>query len=591
LSIFQERKTGNSGKDFLTQGMSSAEWTPGGGFTAQRSARAPKGVGSPVHDFGGNMKMIWKRFRSSRIFLLVLITACSVAASSVASAADPSLVTTDKGVVQGIVATNYRAFLGIPYAAPPVGNLRWKAPQSPAAWSTTLDATHFGSACPQIPSFFSAGPSINEDCLYLNVYTPNPVGTRKLPVMVWLHGGAFVVGAGSDYNPADLVVKGGVIVVTINYRLGPFGFLAHPALSAEASDHSSGNYGLMDQQFALNWVKRNISAFGGNASKVTIFGESAGGFSVCAHLASPTARGLFSRAITESGPCTEPLPTLATAEANGAAFGASLGCTTAACLRSLSVPQILAAAAAIPISISNILSFSPNVGGNILPNQLQTALLLGRYNHVPIIEGTNHDEGTLFVALAYDYQGHPLTAAEYPSAVQTLVGGSASIAQQVLAQYPLSHYSSPGAALADVVTDAGFSCPARAADQLLSFGVPTFAYEFNDPNVPNPFPPATFPFGVYHSSEIQYILEVLGQTPPFSADQQRLSDAMIGYWSQFADTGNPNFWGAPGWPYYNVFADDFLSLVPPSPKVKFNFSSDHKCLFWTGVALQQLFAM
>ena len=535
------------------------------------------------------------RFTGAGLLVLLLLTVSFVARTTNAATSDPSLVKTQQGTVQGVVQSTFRSFLGIPYAAPPVGNLRWKPPQAHAPWSTTLNATMAGNPCPQIASPFGQA-STNENCLFLNVYTPNPV-TANAPVMVWIHGGAFVAGEGSDFNPAATLVAQGAVVVTINYRLGAFGFLALPSLSAEDANGSSGNYGLQDQQFALQWVHNNIQAFGGNPDNVTIFGESAGGFSVCANIASPDARGLFQRAITESGPCTFPLPTLASVENTDAALAAKLGCNQqvaaqqTACLRALSAQQILAAQSTgfnVGGNSASILSFSPNVDGSVLPQSLTNALLSGRFNHVPVLEGTNQTEGRLFIALGFDLTANgPLSAAQYPAAVQALVG--AQVAPQVLDEYPLSHFSSPDVALSAIFGDAGFSCPARAADQLFAVSVPTFAYEFNDINSPMLFlPPVSFPYGATHTDEIQYLFQVDGLASRLNANQERLSGQMISYWVQFARNGNPNSAHTVGWANYNALTDNFQSLVPPTPEIEFGFSPEHNCGFWTQIVLEGL---
>jgi para-nitrobenzyl esterase len=381
--------------------------------------------------------------------------------------------------------------------------------------------------------------------------------------MVWIHGGAFTVGESDDYIPTRLVQRG-VIVVSINYRLGALGFLAHPALSAESADHISGNYGIMDEQFALKWIRRNIAAFGGNPHNVTIFGESAGGLSVFSQLASPRAAGLFHRGIVESGAYGLTLPTLADEESHGEAFAASIGCSsqTARCLRSKSVKKI--------IENWGIFDSSANVDGKVLPQSPDTAFATGQFNHVPLIHGTNHDEWRFFT--------DPITADQYPSAVESMVGPDA--APLVLAEYPLDNFDSPSLAAATLGTDVIFACPARAADQVLSTQVPMFTYEFNDTNAPEVFlPPTSFPYGATHGSELLYLFEL---TWPGQLDgqQQELSDRMIVYWTRFAQTGDPNSSGMPLWRPYDAATDEFLSLVPPSPAPEFEFAEDHKCNFW-----------
>lgn len=507
--------------------------------------------------------------------LVGMVTVCAAIASSVAvAAASPVTVSTENGPVKGMVVSGLREFLGIPYAAPPVGELRWQPPQPHANWSKPLDATMFANHCPQVASPFGVA-STTEDCLFLNVFTPSLNNgrsrTHARPVMVWIHGGAFVVGESDDYDPTQMVKLGDVIVVTINYRLGLLGFFAEPSLDSEP--HLLANYGLMDQQFALQWVKRNIAAFGGDPNRVTIFGESAGGLSVLSNLASLPAGGLFERAIAESGAyqIVSPLPTLSEAETAGSATATNLGCSTAACLRSVSVGAILGqeGASAVPI-----------VDGQVLKQQLASAFETGAFNKVPVIDGSNHDEWRLFVALDFDLAGGAITVAEYPFVIAATFGGA--LAPSVIAHYPLSSYPSPDEAFAAAVTDPTFSCTARLADQLLSQSVPTFAYEFNDENAPELFlPPVSFPYGAAHASELQYLFKVRAAFPTaLDADQQALSQAMIGYWTKFASSGDPNSPGAPAWPQYSVLADQFQSLAPSTPTTETGFAVNHQCGFW-----------
>jgi para-nitrobenzyl esterase len=469
-----------------------------------------------------------------------------------------------------------RKFLGIPYAAPPVGNLRWRPPKDHVRWLTPLDATRFGNHCPQVTSVFGAA-SITEDCLFLNIFTPNDEAEeenkpRNFPVMVWIHGGALSVGESDDYIPTRLVHRGEVIVVTINYRLGALVFLAHPALSAEFPDHISGNYGIMDQQFALKWVQRNVAEFGGDPHNVTIFGESAGGLSVLSHLASPTATGLFHRGIVESGAYELTLPTLADEESHGKAFAASVGCNdqSARCLRSKSVETILAN--------WGLFDSSPNVDGELIPHSLDAAFASGQFNHVPLMQGTNHNEWRFFVALSFDLAGSPITPDQYPSVVEGMVGPDA--APLVLGEYPLHLFDSPDLAVGAIGTDSVFACPARAADQVLATQVPMFTYEFNDRNAPEVFlPPVSFPYGATHASELRYLFR-LTWPGHLNAQQKDLSNTMVGYWTEFARSGDPNQSGTPFWPQYDATADEFQSLVPPSPMTASGFATDHKCDFW-----------
>jgi para-nitrobenzyl esterase len=515
----------------------------------------------------------------SRITCIIVVAALVASAPIAASAAPTSpVVGTDNGPIRGTTIAQMQAFLGIPYAAAPIGDLRWRPPQAHPGWQGVLDASEFGPHCPQAASPYGIA-STTEDCLYLNVFTPektNPGRPHLLPVMLWIHGGGLVAGESDDYDPTPLVAKG-VVVVTINYRLGELGFLAHPALSAESTTGASGNYGLMDQQAAMRWVQRNIRAFGGDADNVTIFGQSAGGLSVHAELASPLAAGLFHKAIVESGAYSLIQPSLASAEALGTAFAAAAGCPDqkAACLRALSVSAILATHTGSTIV--------PNLDGSVLPQTVVSAFSTGQFNRVPVIEGSTHDEWRLFVAQTELATGTPLTAAGYIPAIMATLGVPAAVASVIAGAYPLAAYPSPSVALGAVGTDAIFSCNARLSAGLLSHFVPTYQYEFNDPAAPMLFfPPVSFPTGAYHASELDYIFD-LNETPianpGLTPAQQDLSDAMIGYWTQFARSGDPNSAGAPAWPPYGA-SDQFQSLHPSTPVTGSGFAIDHKCAFW-----------
>jgi para-nitrobenzyl esterase len=349
----------------------------------------------------------------------------------------------------------------------------------------------------------------------------------------------------------------------------------------------------MDQQFALQWVRRNIAGFGGDPERVTIFGESAGGQSVYAQLASPLASGLFRGAISESGSYVEfqdyfsDVVTLAVGETtgtaavpSGAAIADSVGCTnqTALCLRAVPASTMVAAE---PFPLY------PFVDGTLLTHTMSAAFASGQFNQVPVISGTNHDEYRLFVALDYDLVGNPImTSAEYDTAVGALWGPS--IGPAVLALYPFASYPFGGEALGASGTDGVFSCPARNADQSLAKFVTTYTYEFNDENAP----PSqsefggllTFPLGAYHSAEVPYLFKsgnIFGLPEQLSPKQKRLSHAMVNYWTQFAKTGDPNSSGEPLWSPYSASTDQFQSLIPPTPVVESNFDTSHLCsAFW-----------
>jgi para-nitrobenzyl esterase len=524
------------------------------------------------------MFMTWTRSRvCTRLAVAGLTLGALVAAAPAASASPRGPVAgTANGPVRGLANGAVDEFLGIPYAAPPVGALRWQPPQPAASWSGVRDATQFAPHCPQLASPFGLA-STSEDCLFLNVFTPShhQAGSH-FPVMVWIHGGALVTGESNDYDPTALVADG-VTVVTINYRLGALGFLAHPAL-ADANGQS-GDYGLMDQQAALRWVQRNIASFGGNPHNVTIFGQSAGGLSTLSQVASPQAKGLFEKAIVESGSYNLTQASLASAEAAGEAFATKAGCATqtATCLRGLSVSTILAD--------QDASGYTPNLNSEVLPQTLGTAFATGNFNRVPIINGTNHDEWRLFVALS-ELEGNPVTASNYQSMISSTLGVPAAVAAIIAAQYPLTAYPSPSVALGAVGTDAIFACPALTIDQSVSRFVPTFAYEFNDENAPELFlPPVSFPYGAAHASEIQYLMDLPTAAFPqaLTAPQQQLAATMKGYWTDFAKRGFPASFGTPFWPLFNGLTQQMQSLAPPGPQTETDFATTHNCAFWTAL--------
>ena len=571
--------------------MSSTQQTP-------QSRRLP-GPARPPADHPPNdgrrtatwMFMNWTRWRvRTRLAVAGLTLGALVAAAPAVSAStlggqaaasgSGPVVGTTNGPVRGLANGAVDEFLGIPYAAPPVGALRWQPPQPAASWSGVRDATQFAPHCPQPATLFGQA-STSEDCLYLNVFTPShQQAGSHFPVMVWIHGGGMVTGESNDFDPAPLVADGAT-VVTINYRLGALGFLAHPAL-ADANGQS-GDYGLMDQQAALRWVQRNIAGFGGDPRNVTIFGESAGGLAVLSQVASPQASGLFGRAIVESGSYNLTQPSLSSAETAGEAFAASAGCAsqTAACLRSLPVSTILA----------DQNGYTPNINSEVLPETQGTAFATGNFNRVPIINGTNRDEWRTFVAFD-ELFGNPVTAANYQSMISSTLSGylaapvPAAVAAIIAGKYPLTAFPSPSIALGAVGTDAILACPALTIDQSVSRFVPTFAYEFNDENAPEVYlPPVSFPYGAAHGSEVQYLMDLPTVAFPqaLSAPQQQLAATMQGYWTNFANSGSPASSGTPLWPLFNALTQKVQSLAPPAPQTETDFASTHNCAFWAAL--------
>jgi para-nitrobenzyl esterase len=371
------------------------------------------------------------------------------------------------------------------------------------------------------------------------------------------------------------------VVVTLNYRLGALGLMAHAALTAESG--TSGNFGLQDQQAALRWVQRNIEAFGGDPGNVTIFGESAGAVSVHAHMVSPQSAGLFHRAIAQSGGYSLTQPTLATAESEGATFASAVGCADQdlACLRAVPVATLLGHQSTSPTA------YLPKVDGHVLPMSIGTAFATGQFNRVPVIEGSTHDEFRLFVATSFVLKGIPVIPATYTSLIAATLSVSPGTAAAIgTFYYPLAAYPSAAVALGAVGTDAAFACNTRVAARLLAPFVPTWVYEFNDPNAPQVFlPNVGFPYGAYHGSELSYLFDVRETVPApaFTTAQEQLADSMKQYWTQFARGADPNGSGAPAWAAYHPVASDvFLSLTgsTPVPFTGTAFAADHKCAVW-----------
>ncbi|WP_405607212.1 carboxylesterase/lipase family protein [Streptomyces sp. NBC_00076] len=503
----------------------------------------------------------------------LLATSWSAAPPTQPARPAATTVRTHDGPVRGAAHDGYRTFEGIPYAAPPLGRLRWAPPRPATPWSGVRDATRPASACPQ-PAGEVPGGSTDEDCLHLNVTTPDGAGpARPLPVIVWLHGGGLTTGAGSSYDAHRMATRGDVVVVTVNYRLGSLGFLAHSGLPG------SGTFGLADQQAALRWVRAEIGAFGGDAHKVTLAGESAGGYSVCAQLASPTAAGLFDRAIIESGPCTgrpdrpfapSSVP-LSTARAAGADLAAKVGCGSArdvmACLRRVDVPRLLEA---------QEIDQQPAHITPLLPVDPPAALAADRFHHIPVLIGNTRDEGNGWAA-GIVQAGHPVTPDTWPDVVAAFFP-SPGEAQAIVREYPV-HRTDGGPVFGAVIGDANFACPTSRTDDLLASHVPVWRYEFADEHAPpltSGVPP--FPLGAPHASELPYLFDLGGRPRDLTAAQHRLADTMIDYWTRFARTADPNGPSSPHWPRQTV-----LSLAPDHIVPTRTVLRRHHCAFWNAI--------
>jgi para-nitrobenzyl esterase len=410
--------------------------------------------------------------------------------------------------------------------------------------------------------------------------------------MVWVHGGALIVGQSDLYDPTALVAQG-VVVVTINYRLGALGFLTLPSLGS--LNGSAGNYGLLDQQAALKWVQTNIAGFGGDPTNVTLFGESAGGLSTHSQIVSPLAKGLFTKAIVESGAYSLTAASMAQASSAGSAFATAAGCPNAdaACLLALPVSSILAHNTLVEIGGTGL----PTVDGVVLPQTIIGAIAAGSFNKVPVMEGNNQHEYSLLSAIGVDIAlGHEIGATDYPTQINAAFGPQLGGAIQTA--YPLTLPHTPAWIYDNVFTDLVFACRGREMAQALNIqNVPVYTYEFADPSPPLTssiiFPgigPRKEGYGAYHSSEIQFVFPSAINlnflvTPVTSAVYTRaetaLSAQMVGFWSQFAKSGNPNVAGSTAWPAYTVANDTYMTLAPGATASTNGFSAEHNCdSFW-----------
>ncbi len=508
--------------------------------------------------------------------------------SAPALASPPPTVFVTGGEISGFAADGIVKYLGIPFAAPTGGDARFRPPRPAEPWPGVRPALTHGPLCPQngyLPGTPPTGPT-SEDCLTIDLYVPGGARDRNLPVMVFFHGGGYVTGSNSQYDaPSRIVAEGDVIVVVPNYRLGPFGFMSLPDLAAE-SGGPTGTVGIQDQQAALRWVHDNASAFGGDPANVTIFGESAGGGSVCTHLAAPGSDGLYHKAIVQSGSCAQSFLVPGNREdafARSQRYAESVGCgdpaTQLACLRTLPAAKLLESPTVqfdgpVPIWV-------PSIDGVVVTRPLAVALEVDD-RKIPLIVGSNSNEGALFVAESDYARGHAPDAASYERYVRQSFG---TYADRVLAEYPLDNYPAPAAAQSAVITDGLFACPALLTSRVArDTGHPLWQYEFDQAPFgdTNPVLP-----GAFHSAELPYLFTSLMGVPiPWTGASDAFARQMQRWWTTFAHTGDPNGPGLPpwsAWPERSRQAPDgpVLIMRATGSTMSNDFAVRHRCGFWS----------
>jgi para-nitrobenzyl esterase len=499
-----------------------------------------------------------------------LLFAGLLAAAGSAAAALPEPIRLDAGLLAGGTASSsaVRVYKGIPFAAPPVGELRWRAPQPVVEWTGTRDASKFGNVCVQAPgpawvniALAPGSPPIAEDCLYLNVWTGAAAATERRPVMVFFYGGAFTEGAGSAaLYDGDALARKGAIVVTMNYRLGPFGFFAHPALTAGSEHRASGNYGLMDMLASLAWVKSNIAAFGGDTNNVTVFGQSAGAMAIASLVASPEAKGLFRRAVSESGAwmglgLSPAMRTLAQAEEAGLKAASDAGVTTAAQLRAMSTDDVSA----------KLRSAGMIVDGWVIPEDPTAVFAAGRQNAVDVLVGSNKEEASFIPARTTTQQFVEQARARW-----------ADLADDYLKAYPHGTDAEAAKSQADTFSDGAFWHMRLFADYQVKRGNRAWLFYFTQ-NSPGPAaePPRPAP----QSAEVPYVFGNLDALPLYpgqavpdlvkeSEPDRKLADLMSSYWVNFARTGDPNAAGLPRWQAHELLGSERAAILDAEPALE-----------------------
>jgi para-nitrobenzyl esterase len=528
------------------------------------------------------------------------------------------IIQTEFGQVAGVARNGAQEYRGIPYAAAPSGNRRWMPPAAPNPWVGVRDASQFGSACPQQARFNLTEGSENEDCLSLNISVPHDIKPgERLPVLFWIHGGAFVGGSSHLYRLDKLANEGRMVVVSANFRLGVLGFMPHPGF--QSADHYNGNYGLEDQRMAMAWVQRNIAAFGGDPARVTIAGESAGAGSVCMHLAAgEQVKGLFQQAIVQSAGCLQPMKTVTEAQATGEAIGTALDCRgspaqVAQCMRAKPIAAVLAAQGNYAHQHpEDFIPFAPVTGSAAQPNatlptSVREAMSRKQFRQVPLMMGGTRHEVRLYVGYFWQAaqagKGLPLDAANLPTWLKTFYGANKAEAIEQRYKPPQGWADAKtvpetlGRLMSDYSPGIGINncLYLHTSDVLSNYfaqsgqNLPIYQFEFADENAPvlgvgiaPPYP--DFAMGSVHSSELNYLFPKLSNThlingPDLAPDSARLADQMVAQWAQFVHTGNPNRTGLPTWPGYA--GGSSVMLLAPGASSAYDADKHHHCSdFW-----------
>jgi para-nitrobenzyl esterase len=485
-----------------------------------------------------------------------------VALLSIPTAVRSQTVRVEGGEISGAPTKTpgVMAYKGVPYAAPPVGNLRWRAPEPVVAWQGVRKVDQLAPMCMQPEGnpkgiFYWGHMPTSEDCLYLNVWTAAKSAKEPRPVMVWIHGGGLRVGTGgSKFFDGEAMAAQGVVLVTINYRLGVFGFLAHPALSQESEHHVSGNYGILDQIAALRWVQKNIAVFGGDPKNVTLFGQSGGATAVCDVMASPLAKGLFIQAIGESLGCFNAMPKLATAEQGGVKFAEAAHASSISDLRAKSAEELLNVKGEFPLR--------PVVDGYLWPKEASAIFRDGEQNHLPVLVGSNADEGAVLGT-------PPKSAAEFVAMAKKEYRDQA---EEFLKLFPAKTDAEALHSFYALQRDMMAFQERTWARAEARAGKPAYRYYFSHAS---PIPEGMYveqarnPLGAYHSAEIIYVFRNLDTKPWAWADTERkLSEAMSAYWINFAKKGDPNGAHLPHWPVTTTSNDLLMEFgQTATPKV------------------------